>query len=68
MGWSIEDKVTKASVLKMLVAEGYLHTTETKEFIKPTHGSCCTCQTCGYPNDECVCEDNQLIEVVRNLE
>ena len=19
--------------------------------VKPTHGTCCTCQTCGYPND-----------------
>lgn len=23
---------------------------------KPTHGPCCTCQTCGHPNDgECQC-------------
>ena len=22
----------------------------------PTHGSCCTCQSCGHFNEECVCE------------
>lgn len=24
--------------------------------IKPNHGSCCTCQICGYPYDECICQ------------
>lgn len=24
-------------------------------FRKPTHGSCCTCQTCGHYYDECQC-------------
>ena len=26
-----------------------------KPFRNPTHGSCCTCQVCGYPFDECQC-------------
>jgi len=25
------------------------------KFIKPTHGTCCTCQTCGYNYDDCIC-------------
>ena len=24
---------------------------------KPTHGPCCTCQTCGWHYDDCICED-----------
>jgi hypothetical protein len=27
---------------------------------KPTHGSCCTCQDCGYDHDQCVCEHNEI--------
>lgn len=27
----------------------------------PTHGSCCTCQDCGYGHDECVCNSNELV-------
>lgn len=30
--------------------------------IKPTHGNCCTCQTCGYSHDDCVCEHNHWID------
>ena len=26
-----------------------------RPFRKPTHGSCCTCQTCGYHYDDCQC-------------
>jgi hypothetical protein len=24
--------------------------------IKPTHGSCCTCQDCGQYHDGCICQ------------
>jgi hypothetical protein len=27
----------------------------------PRHGPCCTCQTCGYYHDECVCTHNEII-------
>lgn len=30
---------------------------------KPTHGNCCTCQKCGFPHDECKCEENAIIEL-----
>lgn len=26
-----------------------------KKFIKPTHGTCCTCQVCGWDYDNCLC-------------
>ena len=32
------------------------------EPIKPTHGSCCTCQTCGRNYDDCVCDHNDWID------
>lgn len=33
-----------------------------KRFRKPTHGTCCTCSTCGGDIDYCDCERNQMIE------
>ena len=35
---------------------------------RPTHGSCCTCQTCGYGHDECMCQDNALVRVAEMYE
>ena len=32
--------------------------------IKPGHGSCCTCQTCGRFHDDCVCGHNEFIDEV----
>ena len=28
------------------------------KFIKPTHGTCCTCQRCGHDHDDCLCRIN----------
>lgn len=38
-----------------------------KKTMKVTHGTCCTCQNCGYPNDnDCECPRNEvLIEVLQ---
>jgi len=36
--------------------------------IQPGHGPCCTCQTCGYPYDECKCSDNLAIEACDYIE
>jgi pentatricopeptide repeat protein len=33
-----------------------------KPFRKPTHGSCCTCQTCGWDYDNCQCGYSEYIE------
>lgn len=27
---------------------------------KPTHGTCCTCQTCGFDYDSCECGNNRF--------
>ena len=35
---------------------------------KPTHGTCCTCQECGYDNDQyCECKRNHIIDEVIDL-
>lgn len=36
--------------------------------IKPGHGNCCTCQTCGYGHDECVCSENIDVEICEYVE
>ncbi len=33
---------------------------------KPTHGSCCTCQTCGFEYDDCSCAENFSV-IKKNL-
>ena len=32
---------------------------------KPTHGSCCTCQECGYDHDDCVCLHNEIVTMLK---
>jgi hypothetical protein len=34
---------------------------------KSTHGSCCTCQTCGFLHDECCCDQNERTAAWRAL-
>jgi hypothetical protein len=41
-----------------------LETLEKKIIKKATHGSCCTCQKCGYDYDSCVCEHNETIDFI----
>jgi hypothetical protein len=45
-----------AAVLELVVGEDEKH----ERVRKPTHGACCTCQTCGLPYDDC---DEDGIEV-----
>lgn len=34
-----------------------------KKLRKPTHGVCCTCQTCGYSNEyDCECPRNEVLD------
>ena len=40
---------------------GYLKGREMIGKIKPFHGSCCCCQTCGQQHDNCVCSHNSLL-------
>lgn len=41
--------------ITMIQRDKYLLKKMGVQFTKPTHGSCCTCQTCGWPYDDCVC-------------
>jgi len=38
-----------------LIEEGWVELPELEKFTKPTHGTCCTCQTCGGDIDHCYC-------------
>ena len=31
---------------------------------KPTHGTCCTCQRCGYHHDDRICEHNKMVDIL----
>jgi len=33
-----------------------------KPFRKPTHGTCCTCQVCGWDYDNCQCNYGEFID------
>jgi len=60
--------MTAKQVLDTLYALQVINSTKIKPHIKPTHGPCCTCQDCGYDHDDCVCEDNEIITAINNLE
>ena len=59
--------MTATDVLKTLYDLGIIRSIEIKPNRKPTHGSCCTCQACGYYHDGCVCEDNEIITAIKKL-
>lgn len=58
--------VDKQKLIKFLCDEGYLRDNKYEIIppIKPGHGSCCTCQTCGRPYDECVCSHNDFVRAI----
>ena len=45
------DKMEAGPEIDRLVVEQVLQ----QPYRKPTHGSCCTCQTCGQYYDDCLC-------------
>ncbi len=38
-----------------------------REIRKPTHGTCCTCQDCGHDHDECVCNHNEILHIIKMM-
>ena len=38
-----------------------------QQFRKPTHGTCCTCQTCGNFHDDCVCLAIDVLEEISRM-
>jgi len=59
--------VRLGDVFDVLIGQGVLRSLEIKPHIKPGHGPCCTCQTCGYHYDDCVCDDNEIIEALNKI-
>lgn len=49
-----------------LIALGYLYEGGVNR-IKPTHGSCCTCQDCGFYHDDCHCQSNELWDALGKM-
>lgn len=56
-----------SDLIQTLVNEEYLNHVEITPHVKPTHGPCCTCQKCGYYHEDCVCEDNHLLEELERI-
>jgi len=62
------DKTVKLiDVLMVLKDLGYIKGYKPIEKIKAGHSTCC-CSTCGYYHDDCVCDHNDLIEKLENIE
>lgn len=60
-GRGVGMKLEFSKVIDILVDFGYLKNTAGPIApTKPTRGSCCTCQDCGYYHDNCVCTHNEL--------
>ena len=57
-------KYTKEEIIDFLFDHEVLMAKNIMPHIKATHGSCCTCQDCGYYHDSCVCEHNKLIMAI----
>jgi len=63
----MERSITKKQLLVWLQRMEIIMYQNIQPFMKPTHGNCCTCQTCGYGHDECVCENNKILKSVGML-
>jgi hypothetical protein len=60
-------KIELDAVINFLVQEGFLKGKILIDYKQPGHGPCCTCQTCGYNYDDCVCQHNFLLSGLANL-
>lgn len=59
--------ISKEDVICLLMEWTSLRGKKKIDHIKPGHGPCCTCQTCGYHHDDCVCLHNELLDVLNSL-
>ena len=55
------------TVIDLLIAEGVIRGRALEITTKPSHGSCCTCQTCGWDYDNCVCDHNRILSAINSL-
>ncbi len=64
MGIEKGRQMERERIIVLLIEKGYLLGEQVLETRKPTHGNCCTCQTCGQGHDECVCDHNELLQAL----
>lgn len=57
----------KEKLIDKLMELGQLRSCDKMEFMRPGHGSCCTCQTCGFAYEECACGHNELLDAVNEV-
>jgi len=60
----LESTIKMTDVIDILEEYSELKSFRHIETRKPTHGSCCTCQNCGFDNDECVCLSNEIVDLL----
>ena len=60
--------IDKSELIETLIEHHYLTSDELEPITKPTHGECCCCQDCGYDHDMCVCENNELLILILELD
>lgn len=68
VAWNAERDAERKAIRELLIEEGILRGHEPIATQNPTHGSCCTCQKCGSPHDECVCTHNEVLEKLARIE
>jgi len=65
-----ELRVLITDLLSQLLQECKERIEKQKNKRKSTHGSCCTCQLCGYSiadGDECECDRNSVLETAKSI-
>lgn len=65
MDKELREQIESAAKLLFKMLEGYEF--KDKPNIVPTHGSCCTCQYCGYDHDGCICSKRDTFESCKKL-
>ena len=64
----LEENIDKHNkIIKYLTDCGIMEGDKLKEKKKPDHGSCCTCQNCGYNYDNCICNHNEHLKAIKEI-
>ena len=61
-------KVVRLSDVRMILKKyAGLKGTKKLKVKKPNHPKCCMCQSCGYTYKNCVCNNNELIDILTQV-
>ena len=60
--------IDRCKLIEKLIEHHFLTSEELEPITKPTHGECCCCQKCGNDYDYCVCENNELLTLILELD